>query len=408
MDVSSHRLLQNIFCSYADILAGTRLPLSQRKAIESIVACRSGQLGTSYYYCEEGHAIHEQHHSCRHRSCYVCARNNKRIWIEEQKSRLLNCPHFHMVFTVPSEYRVLWQFNRAWFTQALFVSVQETVLSLMRDKKYHGVTPGLLLALHTWGRQLNLHPHIHAVVTAGGLGADNTWQEIGRYLLPIHVIKALYRGKFQGLLKEAYEAGEIQLPTSMDRAQFYRLHRVVYQKAWSVRVEEQYAHGNGVVVYLSRYMKGGPLNPAQISRCDDEGISFIYKDHRDQKHKSLTLKPLEFIRRLLMHVPEPGIHTVRHYGLYGSAAREKRNLCRAQMGDLLSKEKHCASQSKSMVEFLCRTCRRVMVLRLRRYPIRKQKGNSLVEESVPRVFQQGVEKDHANALRKKDMCYGFG
>ena len=408
MDVSGHRLLQNIFRSYTDVLAQSRLPSSQRKAIESIVACRSGQLGTSYYYCEEGHSVHEQHHSCRHRSCSVCARNSKRVWIEEQKSRLLNCPHFHMVFTVPSEYRVLWQFNKAWFAQTLFFCVQETVLSLMKDKKHHGVTPGLILALHTWGRQLNLHPHIHAVVTAGGLDANNCWQDSGNYLLPINVIKALYRGKLQGLLKEAFEAGEIQLPESMSREQFYRLHRDLYKKPWSVRVEEQYAHGKGVVVYLSRYMKGGPLNPAQISRCDDEGISFIYKDHRDQQHKSLTLKPLEFIRRLLMHVPEPGIHTVRHYGLYGSAARDKRNLCRAQMGDLMSVEKQPASQSKGMVEFLCRTCSRVLALRLRRYPDRRRKGNSLIEESVPRVVQQRVETDHANALRKQDMCYVFG
>lgn len=408
MDVSGQRLLQNIFRSYKDVLAQTRLSLSQRKAVESLVACRSGLLGTSYYRCQEGHEVHEQHHSCRHRSCYLCAQISKRNWIEEQKSRLLNCPHFHMIFTVPSEYRVLWQYNKAWFTQALFTSVQQTVLSLMGDKKYHGVTPGLLLALHTWGRKLNLHPHIHAVVTAGGLDQDNIWHDTGDYLLPIRVLKALYRGKLQGLLKEAFEAGEIRLPPSLSGSEFYRLHRAVYKKSWSVRVEEQYSHGKGVVLYLSRYLKGGPINPAQISRCDAEGISFVYKDHRDRRHKVLSLKPLEFIRRLLLHVPEPGLHTVRHYGLYGSAARERRNLCRGLWGDLSGIEDGPASERKSMVEFLCRTCSRVMVLRFRRYAIRRQKGNSIIRETVPRVVQQGVETDHAKELRKQDLCYAFG
>lgn len=408
MDVSGQRLLQNLFRSHHNSLTKSRLPLHQCKAIESIIACRSGALGTSYYECESGHGLHKQHHSCRHRSCYLCAQRSKHVWIEKQKRRLLDCPHFHMVFTVPSEYRVLWQYNQAWFAQALFTSAQQTVLTLMQDKQYHGVTPGLLLALHTWGRQLNLHPHIHALVTAGGLDSANQWHDTGDYLLPIRVLKSLYRGKLQGLLKTAFEAGEIHLPPSISDAEFYRLHRTVYRKEWSVRVEEQYRHGKGVVLYLSRYMKGGPINPKQIIRCDARGVSFTYTDHRNYRRKILTFKPLAFMRRLLLHVPAPGTHTVRHYGLYGGAAREKRNICRQLWGDLGGIESAPASQDKSMVEFQCRTCHRVMVRRFRWYPAGSSKGNSIIRKTVPEVVQQGVEEDHAKALRKQDFCYAFG
>lgn len=405
MDVSRQRLLQNIFSSYTDVLARTALPSSQRKAIEQIVACRSGELGSSYFRCEHAHAVHEQHHSCRHRSCYVCARNSKRIWIDEQKRRLLNCPHFHLVFTVPSEYRIVWQYNRAWFTQALFVSVQETVLSLMKDPKYLGVTPGLLLALHTWGRKLNLHPHIHALVTAGGLDEQRRWHEAGEFLLPVHVVKTLYRGKLQAALKQAFDSGELVLPESMSRVQFQRLHRDVYRKQWAVRIEERYDHGAGLVLYLASYMKGGPINPSQILRCDAHGIEFRYKDHRDKRQKSLTLKPPEFLRRVLMHVPEPGVHTVRHYGLYAGAARKNRNRCREELGDLVGIEE---SKSRTVVQFLCKTCGEKLSLRYRRYPEWSKKGNSIIETTVPRIVQQRDQTDHAQELRGREKCLEYG
>ena len=408
MDVSNHRLLQNVFRSYRNVLAQKRLPSSHCRAIDSIVDCRSGRLGTSYYACEHGHEVHEKHHACRHRSCYLCARNSKRIWIDEQKNRLLNCPHFHMVFTLPSEYRVLWRYNKRWFTQALFQAVKETVLTLMRDERHQGVMPGLVLALHTWGRRLNLHPHIHAVVTAGGIDSLGRWKDSGEYLLPIHVLKALYRGKLQALLKQAYEAVELVLPPSMERTDFYITHAQLYKKAWSVRVEEQYSHGKGVMVYLSKYLKGGPIHPAQIGRCDDQSISFVYKDHRDQRHKTLTLAPMEFIGRLLLHVPEPGLHTIRHYGLYGSAARDKRNSCRERLGDSVGIETGTKSQSSSMAELLCKTCSQSMAIRFRRYVRRKAKGNSYKQVSVPGIVQQVDETDHANNPRERDWCYAHG
>ncbi len=133
------------------------------------------------------------------------------------------------------------------------------------------------MAMHTWGRQLTLHPHIHCVVTAGGLDPQEQWKSTGKHLLPYRQIKALYRGRFQARIKEAYEANELTLPPDHARRDFHALYKAAYSKSWCVRIEEQYAHGKGVLVYLSRYLKGGPIHPSQIVRCDNEQIGFRYK-----------------------------------------------------------------------------------------------------------------------------------
>lgn len=404
MDVSKHYLLQNIFRAYSDKLGAHKLPVYQRKAIDAITSCRSGELGTSYYQCPEGHKVQEVHHSCRHRSCYVCSRRSQHDWVEAQKRRLLHCPHFHLVFTLPSEYRVMWQYNTAWFTHALFSTVQETLLTLMADERHHGITPGLLLTLHTWGRQLNLHPHIHCLVTAGGLDGTGCWKPTGDYLLPIKVLKSLYRGKLQARIRDAFEAGDLRLPPDTDRQDFLRLYRQSYAKAWSVRVEEQYHHGKGVVLYLSRYMKGGPLNPAQIRRCDAEGVGFIYKDHRDQRRKLKTLTPLDFLRRLLLHVPPKGVHTVRHYGLYAAACRDRRNHCREQLGDLKGIEAAAGARDDAVVMWSCRDCGAAMQRRYWTRRPRAPKGISYIRRGAGGHVQQGVEADIAKEVRGRDPC----
>lgn len=408
MDVSRHFLLQNIFRSYKEVLMQGSIPSNQLKAIDAVTACRSGKLGASYFQCERRHQVYEQRHSCRHRSCHICSRDANRRWIDDQKRRLLNCPHFHVVFTLPSEYRVLWRYNTRWFTRTMFQCVQQTLLTLMGDRKYHGVTPGILLALHTWGRQLNLHPHIHGVVTAGGLDGNRQWKDTGKYLLPIHVVKKLYRGKLQARLKEALAKGTLRLPPDMDKEEFRSLYRRAWKKQWSVRIEEQYSHGKGVVLYLSRYMKGGPIHPQQITHCDSQRIAFRYQDHRTGRQQSLALKPLEFLRRLLQHVPEDNVHTVRHYGLYGGAARRQRNHCRWLMGDLSHIEYRAAAMATAQCQPLrCGTCHGTLNVLWRRLVSNGRKGISHIRNSGAGFVQQVDEADNAAQLRKMGSHYAF-
>lgn len=162
----SDRLIQKIFQSQYSRLADSKQPLKNIKAIDALAYCRTPEVGSTYYQCEEKHKAIEVHHSCRNRSCYLCAQKSRIEWIDRQRDRLFNCSHFHVIFTLPHEYLALWRYNERFFSALLFRASQETLVSLMRDKKYHGITPGIMTALHTWGRQLTLHPHVHCLVTA--------------------------------------------------------------------------------------------------------------------------------------------------------------------------------------------------------------------------------------------------
>ena len=319
----SDRLIQKIFQSqYAKLLA-TPQPLKNRKAIDALTHCKTPEMGCTVYQCDEQHKPIELCHSCRNRSCYLCAKKKRQEWVEQQRLRLFNCAHFHVIFTLPHEYLSLWRYNEKFFSRLLFSASRDTLL-LVTDRKYHGITPGIMTALHTWGRQLTLHPHVHCLITAGGLTGDDQWRETGDYLLPIAVVKARYRGLIQSALDNAANTGELVLPPDMTPAQFRQTWRGLWSKAWSVRIEDRYDHGKGVMLYLSRYLKGGPINPKQIRSVTNREVEFRYLDHRDKRKKNLRLSLADFMSRLLSHVPHVGLHTFRYYGLYAPAAKRRR------------------------------------------------------------------------------------
>jgi len=162
--------LQAIFCrSFDSYAAGKRLPLQSHKAAHAIMQCRTAALGGHVQRCPEDHVSRNEYNSCKHRSCPRCAALPKARWAEAQQARLLGCDHYHVVFTLPHELLALWTSNRAWFIDALFQTCRDTLMTLLQDARYLGAIPGIVMSLHTWGRTLSLHPHIHCLVTGGGL-----------------------------------------------------------------------------------------------------------------------------------------------------------------------------------------------------------------------------------------------
>lgn len=345
-------------------------------------------MGTSFYQCDDRHEALEQFHSCRHRSCFLCAQQKRVEWIESQKKRLLDTPHFHVIFTLPHEYLPVWRYNEKLFASILFEASQKTLLELIADKKYWGLTPGILMTLHTWGRQLTLHPHTHCLVTAGGADAAGNWQAMDNFLLPGGVVRRLYRGKIQAALRDALERGELVLPPEMSEPAFRTLHKALYRKDWSVRIEERYDHAKGVALYLARYCKGGPLNPAQIQSVDSKAVRMTYLDHRDKRTKVQRLQPLQFIQRLLQHVPTPGLHTVRYYGLYASAAKRRYAACLERCGCIADRPEQCGSDLRTMLLY-CKTCGDPAKLRYRSWPHRS-KGISINKEAPPHAWVGGM------------------
>lgn len=307
------------------------LSVDQYQAANAIMSCQSPVLGYEEWLCEHDGHVEQTAHSCRHRSCPRCQHAYTQRWLEQTQARLLPCDHYHVVFTLPHELNELWQYNRHWSADHLFRAAAETLRQLLRDERYLGADVGLLASLHTWGRTASFHPHVHVLVTGGGLRAGQ-WRPLKKdFLLPAGVLKAKFRGKWLSWLNEAYAQGALKLPGHWRDSDWRRALRQVASKSWNVRIQGPYRHGSGVVNYLSRYLHGGPMKDHRLVRADARQVSFRYRDHHDGKDKLMTLNTEQFIRRVLWHVPIKGQHNVRYYGLYVPGAKAARDAVREQL-----------------------------------------------------------------------------
>jgi hypothetical protein len=245
-----------------------------------------------------------------------------------QLQRLLPCEHFHAVFTLPHVFLPLWAYNRAWLNATLLRCARESLLELCADERHLGATPGLLLALHTWGRDLNQHPHVHALITAGGLDTSGQWRTSrSGYLVPVKALAALFRGKLLHALRQALQQQRLQLPQQRAATHWLAHIRTQYRKHWNVHLAERYAHGRGVALYLARYVKGGPLSNDRALHIQRGHVLLPYTDHRDGRAKRARFSTEHFIERVLWHAAPRGQHLVRHCGLYASAARGHHQHC---------------------------------------------------------------------------------
>lgn len=330
MDVTLQGILHRSFSGYA---RQRRLPLHLHKAAHALMTCRTSVLGGHVQRCPEGHVERVWYNSCKHRVCPQCAALPTERWLASQQARLLGCDHYHVIFTMPHELLALWRRNPRHLAQCLFRAAADTLFELLGDAKYLGAMPGLIGALHSWGRSLSLHPHVHFLVTGGGLSADGRWCGVSNgFLLPGRVVRDLFRGKFLAAIRRSLARGELQSPPGESGRHVLNLLNKLGRVKWNVCVRERYAHGQGVMRYLSRYVKGGPLHNDQLLRFDGETVTFGYTDHRDGRRKPMTLSTNQFLHRWFWHVPETGMHTVRYFGLYAHGKAVLRAQCRSQLG----------------------------------------------------------------------------
>jgi hypothetical protein len=308
------------------------------------------------------------YNSCRHRFCPQCAQLQIAQWLERQKARLLRCEHYHVIFTLPRDLHALWLANVPLLAHLLFRTAWATLSELLAEPQYLGATPGMIAALHTWGQTLVLHPHLHCLVTGGGLAGD-TWQA-GRngYLLPARVVMPVFRGKFLAAVRHALDAGQLTVPPSISLPQLRMLLHRLGREQWHVQIMQRYAHGQGVATYLARYLRGGPLKPSRIVSWDAQAVTFRYADNQDPDaqgratRKLLPLSVADFLQRWLLHVPPPGLQVVRAYGLYAPAKGAALAQCRQTLGQAplavppaLDWQRYCAQQGPQHPE-RCPVC----------------------------------------------------
>jgi ssDNA-binding Zn-finger/Zn-ribbon topoisomerase 1 len=370
------------------------LSMDQYQAAQAIMSCQSEALGYEEWQClDDGHT-ERLNHSCRHRSCPRCNQALTHDWLEKTKTRLLPCDHYHVVFTLPHELNPIWHYNRHWCSDHLFKASSETLQQLLKDERFLGAQVGMLSSLHTWGRTLSFHPHVHVLVTGGGL-SGKTWRGLEKdFLLPVGVLKAKFRGKWLAWLNRAYTNGEIRLPPDWSERSWKKTLSQIAKKNWNVRIQGAYRHGYGVAVYLSRYVRGGPIKDGRLAKGDDTSVTFRYRAHPDNKEQLHQLSIDHFITRVLWHVPVKGQHTVRYYGLYVPGARDKRDLIRMQLGEKQGEN----APNKTVKQRQCPECGRPLLHRLSA----RRKISCIKSTNAQEPVQQGVGVDRDAASRRQD------
>ena len=361
--VTLQTIFQDAFPAYAQ---AHPLPAYVRRAARAVMQCRTAALGGHVQACPDGHMARVWYNSCRHRACPQCAYLQTERWLAFQQARLLACDHYHVIFTLPHELNPLWLANVSVMTTLLFQAVRDTLGTLLADPKYLGAQPGILAALHTWSQTLVLHPHVHCLVTGGGRTPEGHWKAIHNgFLLPARVVMAVFRGKMLAAIRQAWARGTLALPASLRPQQFINLlNRLGHptQTRWNVRIMERYRHGAGVVTYLARYLRGGPIKNARLVAWDGADVTFTYRAPGVPLRQRMTLPVADFLQRWLLHVPGPHTRVVRSYGLYHHAHTEALAHCRTALGQLpvepppaLDWQTVCAQRGEAHPE-RCPTC----------------------------------------------------
>ena len=303
--------------SYLDAF-GDRLLPSHRRAIDDILACRTAAMGGHVYRCDGCGQHFYVYHGCRNRSCPACHTHQTQQWLDARTVELLPCPYYHVTVTAPAQLRDALRSNQSDGYRLLMKTAAEAVLTLCRDPRYMGATPAILAVLHTWTAAIDYHPHVHLLVSGGGIGEDGaSWHEARHpFLVPVRALSRLVRGKFHDALKKERPDLEAQLPAD------------VWSREWVAWCKPWGKGETAVLGYLARYVHRIAITNGRILAIDERTVTFRYKDRKRQQWRTCTLTGHEFMRRFLQHVLPKGFHKIRYYGLWHCAQRPQRENAR--------------------------------------------------------------------------------
>lgn len=306
------------------------LTAQQSKAFQDILACRTASLGGHLDSCPQCGFERPAYNSCRNRHCPKCQGLAAARWVEARRDSILPVQYFHVVFTLPAELRPLTLRNRECVFDLLFEAVSRTLLTLGADPDRLSALLGLTAVLHTWTRDLSFHPHLHCIVTGGGLRLDRqTWTSAQgqRYLFPVAVMGRLFRGKFLAGLDRLYRRGTLDIGGTCahlaDPDVFRLLLDKLYRTEWRPYAKRPFAGPEQVYEYLGYYTHRVGMANHRLLAIDGQGVRF-----KTRNGKAVTLKGPEFIRRFLLHVLPRGFVKIRHYGLLAGNGAAKRQAAR--------------------------------------------------------------------------------
>ncbi len=290
---------------------------SQQRVLRDILMCRTAFFGGHVAQCDHcGHRVYA-YHSCRNRHCPKCHTEQTQRWLDKQQARLLPCPHYLVTLTLPAELRPLAQAHPKEVYGLLLRCAAAAVRVLLRDPRWLGAAPFLVAVLHTWTRAMLYHPHVHLLVSAGGLSADGQhWRQPKNpaFLAPVRALSIIFRAKIKAALRQE------QL---LDQAP-----PAVWKKAWVAHAQHA-GSGQKTLEYLARYLFRIAMANSRLEALQEGQVTFRYRDNRTQQMCRLTLPAQEFLRRFLLHLLPRGFPKVRSYGQASASANQKRERARS-------------------------------------------------------------------------------
>ena len=309
---------------------GDSLSHEQRKALRAIALCRTAALGGHVDQCDRCGYRKVAYCSCRNRHCPKCRGRARAQWLEERAAELLPVEYFHVVFTVPQRLAPLALQNQRLIYGILFRAAAETLMRIAGDRRHLGARIGFLAVLHTWGQNLNHHPHLHCVVPGGGIALDRRrWISCRRqFLFPVKVLSRLFRAKFVAYLRSAFRDGMLgflgELKFLSERKNFVEWLSLVAENEWVVYAKPPFGGPRQVLKYLARYTHRVAISNQRLISLENGHVTFHWKNYaRGNQLSTMTLQAAEFMRRFLLHVLPSGFVKVRHFGLLANRCRQK-------------------------------------------------------------------------------------
>jgi hypothetical protein len=299
-----------------------KLSITKRRVMRAIEICRTTELGGHISKCDNCGVEHPAYNSCRNRHCPKCQFNRTEKWLEARKQEILPIQYFHVVFTIPDKLNPIVRMNQKKIYNIFFKSVSETLLALGKDSKHLGAQIGAICVLHTWGQNLMFHPHIHCIVTGGGL-SENSKQWVASkpdFFISVLVLAKLFRGKFLAYLKTLHCNQELQFNEKAKhlskKSNFSKYLDDLYKLNWIVYAKPPFNGATSAIDYLGRYTHKVAISNHRLVKFHNGKVTFKYRDYKDSnKSKLMTLEANEFIRRFLLHVLPNKFVKIRYYGI---------------------------------------------------------------------------------------------
>ncbi len=313
---SGHELATVIDRFLPTLNANRKYPIHTLRNLDALAKCRTPYMGGHIEACQECAQVRTVHNSCRNRHCPKCGSIEKEKWIMKRELDLLPAKYFHVVFTVPDKLNKLFMHHNRQMYNLLFATAWDVMKDFGNDKKWIGGKLGMTAILHTWGQNLQYHPHLHLIVPSGALMPKGKWKHArnrGKYLFKVEMLSSVFRSRFVKALRLLGKEEKLSLPIPDG----------LFDDNWVVFAKRPFGGPKQVINYLGRYTHRTAISNDRILKVDEQMVTFAWRNYRNNKKQVTSIKGEDFLRLFCQHIVPPKFTRIRHYGFLSSACKKK-------------------------------------------------------------------------------------